>query len=300
MITRRFLQLVAIVSLVVGCASDGARARADSLHALTEEQLALSTTLSAQKDSLTRVIFDADKFIMEIDSQIKTVRGLPAKQRARRNVESPLEEQLERRQEVMGRVTALVERANTTARQLAASREREAALRTEKETLEQQLADARRRMADDESMVGELASTIQRQTERIAVLELRIDSLVTETRTLGTTHYRAYYIVGTERELLEKGVIEREGGANLLFIRPGRTLQPARILDPALFILIDQREVREIPVPDSTRRYRIVSRQNIESADVEERDETTFRGSLRIADAGQFWASSRFLILVQR
>ena len=34
------------------------------------------------------------------------------------------------------------------------------------------------------------------------------------------------------------------------------------------------------------------------AADVRERDETEFRGALRIADANQFWASSRYLILV--
>ena len=297
----RILPVAITLTLLVGCkARQQERARADSLRAITEEQLALTTELSAQKDSLTRIIFDADNFIMQIDSQIRTVKGLPASKRSRKSLESPIAEQVERRKEVMGRVAALVERANTTARQLAESRQREALLRDEKAALEQQLTDAQQRASGDESMIGELAETIRRQTETIATLELRIDSLVTESRTLATTHYRAYYIVGTEKELLDKGVIQQEGGANLLILHPGRTLQPARMLDPSLFTQIDQRVVREIPVPDTTRRYRLVSRQNLAAAEVEERDETTFTGSLRIADANQFWASSRFLILVQR
>jgi hypothetical protein len=299
--TARILQGAAILTLLVGCtARQQERARADSLRAITEEQLALTTTLSSQKDSLTRIIFDADHFIMQIDSQIRTVKGLPASKRANKSLESPLEEQIERRKEVLARVNALVDRANTTARQLEESRQREALLREEKAAVEQQLADAQQRMTGDETMIAELAATIQRQTETIAGLEVRIDSLVTETRTLGRTHYRAYYIVGTEDELLEKGVIQQEGGANLLLFHPGRTLQPARMLDPALFTAIDQREVSEIPVPDTTRPYRIVSRQSLAAAEVENRDETTFTGNLRIADANQFWAPSRFLILVQR
>ncbi len=297
----RILQVAAVMTLLVGCkARQQEQARADSLRALTEEQLALTTTLSAQKDSLTRIVFDADHFIMQIDSQIRTVKGLPAAKRAGQPLESPLDEQLERRKEIMGRVNALIDRANTTARQLAESRQRETTLREEKAVLEEQLAQVQQAMSGDETMIAELAATIQRQTERIAGLELRIDSLVTETRTLGKTHYRAYYIVGTERELLDKGVIQQEGGANLLLFHPGRTVQPARMLDPALFTPIDQREVREIPVPDTTRRYRLVSRQSLAAAEVQEQDETTFTGSLRIADASQFWASSRFLILVQR
>jgi hypothetical protein len=305
--TVRTACLLPIAILAVACVSKKEKARTDSLRAITEEQLELTTTLSAQKDSLTRIIIDADGFIMNIDSQIRTVKGLPAGKRVRQKPESPLEEQVERRKEVMARVAALVDRAKTTATQLNASREREKtllgekeALEKERESLQQQLADATQRMSDDESMVAELGETIERQQERIMELESRIDTLIAESTTIAKTHYRAYYVVGTEDELIEKGIIEREGGANLIIARPGRTLTPARGLNPTLFIPIDQREVREIAVPDTTKRYRIISRQSLDNAEVRERDKTTFTGNLRIANSEQFWASSRYLILVQR
>jgi chromosome segregation ATPase len=304
--TLRNVALLSAIALLAGCETRS-RARMDSLQAATAEQLELTTTLSAQKDSLARVIVDADDFIMAIDSQIRTVKGLPTKKRVSIKAESPIEEQIERRKEVLSRVSALVERAKITANQLAASRKREAELKGEKEAVEQQLADAQQKLADaeaklgdDVTMIGDLGATIERQTARIAELELRVDSLVTETRTIGDRHYRAYYVIGTEDELLEKGIIEREGGANLLVAYPGRTLQPARKLDPALFTPIDQRAVREIALPDSTKRYRLVSRQNLDKATVRDRDKTTFTGPLQIADADNFWAGSRYLILVQR
>jgi hypothetical protein len=279
----------------------------DSLQATTAEQLELTTTLSAQKDSLARVIVDADDFIMAIDSQIRTVKGLPAAKRVSRKAESPIEDQIQRRKEVLARVGALVERAKITANQLAASRKREEALKGDKDALTQQVADAQQQLTDaqaklndDHSMIGDLGATIERQTARIAELELRVDSLITETKTIGEKHYRAYYIVGTEEELIKKGVVEREGGANLILAHPGRTLQPARKLDPAWFTPIDQRATREITLPDSTKRYRLVSRQNLDNATVRERNKTTFTGPLQIADADNFWAGSRYLILVQR
>ena len=306
MIMRRSIPLLLALVLLSACETRS-RARMDSLQAITSEQLDLTTTLAAQKDSLARVIVDADDFIMAIDSQIKTVKGLPTAKRVSRRAESPIEDQIERRKEVLTRVSALVERAKLTANQLAASRKREAALKGEKEAVEQQLADAQQKLTeteaklnDDHTMIGDLGATIERQHARIAELELRVDSLVVETRTMGERHYRAYYIVGTEKELLEKGVIEREGGANLLIAHPGRTIQPARTLDPALFTPIDQRSVREIALPDTTRRYRLVSRQNLDKATVRRRDKTTFTGPLQIADADNFWAGSRYLILVQR
>jgi chromosome segregation ATPase len=305
MIIRRSIPLLALV-LLSACETRS-RARMDSLQATTAEQLELTTTLAAQKDSLARVIVDADDFIMAIDSQIKTVKGLPTPKRVSRRAESPIEDQIERRKEVLARVSALVERAKLTANQLAASRKREAALKGEKEAVEAQVADLQQKLTDadarltaEHTMIGDLGVTIERQLARIAELESRVDSLIVETNTMGERHYRAYYIVGTEQELIEKGVIEREGGANLLIAHPGRTLQPARKLDPALFTPIDQRVAREIAVPDTSKRYRLVSRQNLDKATVRQRDKTTFRGPLQIADADDFWAGSRYLILVQR
>ena len=292
--------LVPLAAATVACSDRADRARADSLQAVTAEQLALTTKLSAQKDSLSAVIFEADDFITQIDSQIRTVKGLPKSKRGTKQLESPIEEQLERRKETLARVNALVARAKTTAAQLAESRRREKVLKGEIDTLKAANVALRTQLDDEQRKVLELGATIERQSQEIVTLAARVDSLTTETRTIGTAHYRAYYVVGTEQELLKKGIVEREGGANLLVARPGRSLTPARALDPALFTAIDQREVREIPLPDSTRRYRVISRQSLDNAEVAGRDKATFTGALKIADAEKFWAPSRYLILVQK
>jgi len=100
--------------------------------------------------------------------------------------------------------------------------------------------------------------------------------------------------------LLDKHIIVKEGGANLLILRAGRTLQPARVLNADLFTAIDQRETKQIEVPDTTRRYRIVSRQDLDDAEVQSRDGNTFKGHLKITKPDEFWAGSRFLILVRQ
>ena len=294
----RLLAIVPVVALAAGC--DGhSRARADSLQVVAAQQSRLSTQLSAQKDSLTRVIFDADAFISKIDSQIATVKGLPPQKR-HKHMESPVAEQLVARKEMLARVDALVKRAKQTAVQLAEARKREQALRGENDQLKAQTAQLQQQLAQDQQMIEELGARIQRQTETIAALQGQVDSLTTEMRTADAARFRAYYIVGTEKELLEKGVVEREGGKRLLLVKVGRSLQPARTLKPELFTPIDQREMREIPLPDSTRRYRLVSRQSLDNAEVREREQATFRGPLKITNTDQFWAPSRYLILVER
>jgi hypothetical protein len=57
--------------------------------------------------------------------------------------------------------------------------------------------------------------------------------------------------------------------------------------------------MKEITVPDTSAHYRLVSRQSLDAAEVAERNGTSFKGNLKIADPNQFWGPSRFLILVK-
>jgi hypothetical protein len=63
---------------------------------------------------------------------------------------------------------------------------------------------------------------------------------------------------------------------------------------------VDSRQTTLIPLPDSTRRYRIVSRQSLDAAEVQERKRNTFRGNIHIADASRFWGPSKYLVVVEQ
>jgi hypothetical protein len=293
----RSFTLLAICIGAAACKMSHEDVRADSVH--VAEQVKLSNQLAAQKDSLMTVVLDADKFISQIDSQITKVRDLPAPKR-KKDTESPIQDQLQARKDLLGRVDALVKRAQTTARELAASKSHVKRLATDSAQFAQSLE-------GDQKMIAELNSTIQRQTARLNTMQVQVDSLAganaklgTELALLQTTHNKVYYVIGSEEELLQKGIVVREGGANLLVAHPGRTLQPARTLDASLFREIDQRAVHEITVPDSTRQYAIVSRQSLDEADVTARDRESFRGNLKIKDADKFWSQSKYLIILQR
>ena len=287
---------VALLLPLAACKDKVALARADSLETRLTTQQALSNQLAAQKDSLTRVVLDADAFLGSMDSAISTVKGLPKKQRA---AGDPLADQLQARKDMQERVLALVQRAKQTSAQLATLQKEQSKLQTENSSLRTELAEQAAKIESDAKLITDLGATIERQNAQIALLETRLDSLGTEVKTLGTRHYQAYYVVGTEKELIEKGIITKEGGANLLVARPGRTLVPARVLDPVAFTAIDQRETPVISVPDTTRRYRVVSRQSLDAAEVAWRDDRSFRGNLKIQKPDEFWKQSRYLILVQ-
>ena len=288
--SRPALLLSATALLLAACEPSREQARADSARAAAAaEQSRLARQLAAQKDSLTRIVLEADDFIMRIDSAVSSVRGVSRRERGERL--DPLAQQIQNRRDVMARVSALVARARTTAQQLAAA---------------QQLnTDLRAQIESDQKMIADLNTTIQRQSENIGTLSMRVDSLSAVTVALGDSiermavaQGRAYYVIGRADDLEKRGIIVREGGANLLIRRVGRTMQTARSLDPSAFTPIDARRVREITVPDSTRKYTVVSRQSLDAAEVASRDRSSFRGNLRIAQPDRFWAQSRFLVIV--
>ncbi len=289
------LQVLAIAAttvLVAVACDNGRAAREDSLRVVQSQQLQLMSQLSAQKDSLTRVVLDADDFIAKIDSKVSSVKGI-RRSKKQKDLESPIQQQIQNRKEMMARVDALVKRAKETADQLAAAKGREAELKGENVRLQGENEQLRSQLDENQKMIAQFSETIERQAATITNLE-------TEIKTVGARLYTSYYIIGTEKELLAKGVVVREGGANLLFKRVGRTLQQARKLDAEHFTQIDQRETQLIVVPDSTKRYRLVSRQNLDHAEVQDRDGTTFRGNLKITDLNGFWGPTRYLILAER
>jgi hypothetical protein len=285
---------VAIIALplAVACTSAKDKARADSAQALATQQKVLMAKLEAQKDSLSQVVSDADNFIAKVDSTVSKVKGLP-KSKRKKNSESPIEDQLNARKEMLKRVSAMVERAQETAKELADARKREEELKSDNEKLKAQVdADALR--------IAELTSQIDQQAQTIALMQAKVDTLDVLVNELRSTQSKAYYVIGDEDALIKKGIIVKEGGANLLIARVGRTLVPARNLDREMFTAIDVRNVHEITVPDSSRRYQIVSRQSLDDADALQRDGPSFRGNLKIKDSDKFWAPSKYLIILER
>ncbi|MEO7714282.1 MAG: hypothetical protein ABIV10_15320 [Gemmatimonadaceae bacterium] len=290
---RRYSLVMLAAGVLAGCGDSKEHKLADSLAtAKAADQQRLTIQLAAQKDSLTRVVLQADDFIQHIDSSVARVVGKP-KKGARKATLDPLAQQIENRRAVMQRVDALVARARATAAELKKSQQ-------DNKVLSAQLA-------NDEAMINDLNATIQHQTATIAALSTRVDSLNGVTREMGATiatleaqNNKAFYVIGKEDELIKRGIIVHEGGANLLFAHPGRTLQMSRTADAAAFTAVDQRGMKLIEMPEPNRRWKVVSRQSLDYAAVDERDNDTFRGNLKITEPGKFWGPSRFLIVVEQ
>src|SRR5688500_836878 len=185
---RHQLLLLLLVLPTISCKDQEAIARVETLEVKVTEQQSLANQLASQKDSLVRVVLDADAFLGQMDSAISTVKGLP---RGKRAASDPLADQLLARKEMQERVNALVMRAQVTANQLAALQRKQSETEKQNVAMQTELADQASKIDSDSQLIADLGATIERQNAQIATLEARLDSLNTEVRTLGTKHYKA-------------------------------------------------------------------------------------------------------------
>lgn len=262
----------------------------------TPEQLAIM----AQKDSLIQEVAEQSRVLSDISAALAKVQ-VEGKQLEVKS-ESP---RTAARDSIFARIAYVTDRLTTAERQLRDSRRRISSLTklsdSLKATLETTIANYESTIASQKVTLQELNDQVQKLALENTALTVAKAALEDTVGSLKQENSTVYYVVGTKDELLKRGIIQEEGGSRVLFIfgKAGKTLVPARDLEPSLFTPIDKHQVTEIPLPEETE-YRLASRQNVEALATPPDDKGRIRGAvLRIAEPDKFWAGSRFLILVR-
>lgn len=268
-----------------------------------QAQLDQLVAVAAEKDSLLSQVAENARLMSEISAQLVAVADREKLEKSVSASESPLSASRDSLRVMVGDVT---QRIQLSEERLRESQRRIRGLSRVSDSLKTQM----------EATVASLTETLENQKATIETLTARVEALEAENVVLASEKAAlvdtveqlvdvtntAYYVIGTKDELIERGIVTEEGGSRVLFIfgKAGKTIVPARQLDPADFTPIDIRSVTEITLPDSSREYRIASRQDV-GALAEPPADGKIRGAaaLRIASPDQFWMPSRFLILVR-
>jgi hypothetical protein len=268
-----------------------------------QAQLDQLTAVSAEKDSLLSQVAENARLMSEISAQLVAVADREKLAKSVSASESPIAASRDSLRVMVGDVT---QRIQLSEERLKESQRRIRGLTRVSDSLKTQL----------ETTVASLGETLANQKATIEALTTRVEQLEAENVVLATEKAAltdtveqlveetntAYYVIGTKDELIQRGIVTEEGGSRVLFIfgKAGKTIVPARQLDPADFTPIDIRNVTEISLPDSTEEYRIASRQDVTGlAQQPENGKIRGTSALRIAAPDQFWLPSKFLILVR-
>ena len=268
----------------------------------TRQRIAELEEASAQKDSLLLQIADLGRFMSDVSAELSDVSLEGSDLQVM--MESPGQAS---RDSVLVKIRYMTDRVEQGEQRLAEGQRRMRRLSLESDTLESLLAETIRSY---ERTLENQRATIESLNEQVALLEQEnvrlvasVDTLTTQLDTLLVETNMVYYVIGTKDELLERGLVVKEGGARFLFIfgKRGETLVPARELDPAAFTAIDKDQVTTILLPDSTAEYEIASRHAIDYASVQSLEDGKISGSsIEIVAPDEFWKTSRYLIVVQK
>lgn len=252
----------------------------------TERKLAELEQVNAQKDSLMQEVAISSRLIGDINGELAKVKV--RNNRLRVSSESPITASTDT---LMAKLRYVVTRVQEVESALGASRERVKNLTSVSDSL---------RTAFD-STVSNLQAVIATQKNTIDYLTDHVNTLTAENVALRDSLSTGYYVIGTRDELKKKGILTEQGGGRVLFIlwRTGKTLQPARNLDPRDFTAIDTRQVTQIPLPIASAEYRVASLQDLDYI-AEERRNNKYAGvsTLTIMSAVDFWRTSKFLIII--
>lgn len=299
---RLFLPLVVVV------AACDAKARKD-LRTLAHADSLRVDSLVSIKNELLNEVMASTQFVADLNSEMARLKSRTAttKLTTAAAKESEVVSIKEQRAAVQTRIRELVARLDSSESRVATLRARAAPLANRDPTITKQLAAYERTIADLRRQVdqqkAEYEATIARQNVQIASLNQRVDTLSGEKVVLAdsvsqltTEKNTAYYVIGTKEELVRQGIVVEEGHKRFMFLG-GRSVTPARELDPSKFTKIDRLKDRVINFPAGD--YRIISRQNGAYASPFSQGGGRVSGGLRIDQPDRFWEASPFLIIVK-
>lgn len=306
MITPRLASMTAILALsAVACKGGGTMAAipADSTayYRAQSENIAL---ISAEKDSLIRDLTETTRLITDVSVELATIRSTPATNAPVVGTEGM---KVDDRAEVLAKVRQLTARIRQSESRLATTRRRLDSLATSSDSLRSALAVYASTVVALEGMLADQKTTIQTLTDQIGTLTRQNVQLAGEKAVLEDTvtvmdvrENEVYYVIGTKKELMSRGIISEEGGTRfLVFTRTGETLVPAAVLDPAQFTKADRRTLTELAMPKANKDYRVISHHDMAYAETDRMNKGRFRGAMRITAPTAFWAPSKFLIIVE-
>ena len=150
-----------------------------------------------------------------------------------------------------------------------------------------QLAEKKNEIARLRENLTQMGVEVETLTEQVAVRSEQVETLNTEKVELENQLNTVYYIVGTEKELREAQIINKQG-----FI--GRTLTVGRNSNFDSFTMTDSRLLSEVPV--GQKKATLVTSHPEGSYELVT-DANKVVEKLIITDPVRFWESSKILII---
>jgi hypothetical protein len=269
------------------------------------QQVQQMSAISSEKDSLLKMVVDNTQLMNDINNELNKVKDLKTGVVPVSSAETGNVDTVRVQDYLLAKVREVTTRVNDAETRLAASQRRVRGLTRASDTLKANIAEFQATVARFQAIIDTQKVTIASLTNQINDLHSSNVKLVAQrvaltgrVDTLTTQQNTVYYVVGRKNDLVDRGVAVEEGSKFLFF--GGKSLQPSRTVSDSAFTPADMRTLTVITLPDSTKKYKIISRQNVAGLAEQPNDHGEFRGSIHIADPIVFWGPGKYLIVVQQ
>jgi uncharacterized coiled-coil protein SlyX len=308
---RPFRLLLPCLLLVAACDTK----TKTQLRTLAHADSLRTDSLVSIKNDLLNEVMTSTQFVNDLNSEMAKLKShQPPKLSTALTRESDVAAIKEERAAVVQRMRELVARLDSSEARVSSLRKRAASLSKHDSSLVAQVAEYEKTIADLRQTVNQQKADyeqmIAKQSVQIAALTSKVDTVtqdntrlvsektaLTDTVTQLTSEKNtAYYVIGTKDDLVKQGILVEEGHKRFMLLG-GRTVSPARELDPSKFTKIDRLRDRVINFPAGE--YTIFSRQNPAYAAPLAHKDGRLSGGLRIEQPERFWEPSKFLIIVK-
>jgi hypothetical protein len=264
----------------------------DSLLKVKDSVIAEKTRQLSEQSAIIGDAATSARLIGEIDKDLAAVRNLKAKRATATNVAETEANASSKLEDVRDKVRALISRLNASEARIRKMRADELAhAKVDSEYVA--------RLAEYERSVGEMRAEIVTLTQRVDSLTSANTVLIARNTEMSAREDSVFVAIGSEKELIKRGIIKKEGGTKLMFGR-GKTIVAARHLEPAQFQMISKTKDLTINLPDPNKAYRVVTRQDLAYAEPRDPKKGMVKGALKISDPAAFWGGSKYLILVEQ
>jgi hypothetical protein len=306
--TRRIFAL-ALAATAVACKeqprrnADGSPALSysaqDSLLKIKDSVIAEKTRQLSEQSAIIGDAATSARLISEIDKDLANVRVKTSNKAAVTNVAETEANASSKLENIQSKVRVLLSRLNASEARVRKMRADELA---HSKVDSEQVA----RLAEYERSIQDMKATVERQQAEIVSLTQRVDSLtsantvlIARTTEMSAREDSVFVAIGSEKDLIKRGLIKKEGGTKLMFGR-GKTIVAARHLEPAQFQTISKLKDLTINLPDPNKTYRVVTRQDMHFAEPQDPKKGMVKGTLKISDPNAFGGGSKYLILVEQ
>jgi uncharacterized coiled-coil protein SlyX len=255
-------------------------------------------------DSLQSIVNDRDSslssYLGDFTSIEKNLDSISRKQNIiSSSAENPAEFKQTPKDRINNQIAAINDLMEKNAKKLAELNRKLKASGNKNRTLQKMIETLNSQLAEKTSELAALNEKLASMSAEIAQLHTSLDSMAIENTTTHqtltettTALHTAYYIIGKQKELADKKIIDRTGGV----LGIGRTASLNRNVDNSQFTKIDYTQVTTIPVNSKAK---IATAHPSDSYNLDQ-DAKKVVHNIIITNPEKFWSASKYLVVIKQ